>query len=271
MAEEAEVKIETGVVESNESEEHQYSDIEKEAMSLGWNPDGVEGKRNLSPEEFIDRQGLYDKIHSRDKRLKHLESQINKLAEESFKLEKRGYDNAIRELKDKQKEALDNANHDQFLSINDEIQDLQREKRGLEESRKINDIESILQSFVESNPWYNSDPELKKYFDRVTIGEQNLRIQNGDSNPDPEDILEVGLKEIKARFPEKFGRRPKEKAPMVEGGNHRTSSNRQSKTKTARDLPEEARTIGAQLVRLDAFESLDDYAKAYFERQERKK
>ena len=51
-----------------------YSDVELEAIEHGWNPDGVEGKRNLSAEEFMDRKPLYDKIHATEKKLRRLET-----------------------------------------------------------------------------------------------------------------------------------------------------------------------------------------------------
>lgn len=56
-----------------EQEEQQYSDIEVKAIEMGWNPEGVEGKRNLSAEEFVDRKELYDSIHSLKKQNKRLE------------------------------------------------------------------------------------------------------------------------------------------------------------------------------------------------------
>lgn len=54
MAEELKIELpeEQGVAEESTPE---YSEIELEAIEHGWNPEGVEGKRNLSAEEFLDR------------------------------------------------------------------------------------------------------------------------------------------------------------------------------------------------------------------------
>jgi len=53
----------------------EFSEVEQDAMSKGWSPDGVEGKPNLSAEEFVARQPLYDKLHKTDRAMKRVEDQ----------------------------------------------------------------------------------------------------------------------------------------------------------------------------------------------------
>ena len=52
MAEEAEFKLDLDVEEPIEATP-EYTEIEQEAMGFGWNPEGVEGKKNLTAEEFV--------------------------------------------------------------------------------------------------------------------------------------------------------------------------------------------------------------------------
>lgn len=57
----------------------EYSEIELNAIEKGWNPEGVEGKKNLSAEEFLDRQSLYDDLHSLKRQNKRLATDIENI------------------------------------------------------------------------------------------------------------------------------------------------------------------------------------------------
>lgn len=111
--------------------------------------------------------------------------------------------------------------------------------------------------WTQQNPWFNADPLLNNYAQAVHM---SLR-QSKPGLSLRENLAEVS-REIRSRFPEKFGAAER-RTPSVEGG----AGGMPSGAKRARgvsDLPAEARSVGNEFVKAGAFKSLAEYAKDYW-------
>lgn len=263
MSEEA---IESGVDTTLETEqpEQNYSEIELEAIEQGWNPEGVEGKRNLTAEEFLDRKPLYDKMHKLEKRLKEQDKKFDAMQQHEKMVRERMHQEHIAELKAAKKEAFNKFDYDAVEKIEDEIDQAKKEyeKETAPEAASASqaDIQATLESWVEKNPWYNEDKTLQRF----AIGEgQDYRNENPGASFD--EVLAHIAKTVKKEFPEKFQNMNRQKPSSVEGSS--TSGRRvpaTAKQKTAKDLPEEAIPVMRTLIRAGAFKSEQDYVNDYF-------
>ena len=116
-----------GSVAPNDEEVVDYSEVEQEAMKHGWRPDGVDGKRNLSAEEFMDRKPLFDRMHKQDKKIKQLEEGLNAALEHDQLMRKRMHEQHVQELEAARKEAFENADYDKFDKVDKEIRQAEKD------------------------------------------------------------------------------------------------------------------------------------------------
>lgn len=248
MGTEPEIKLD---IESVEPEAPDYSEVEIEAMEHGWNPEGVEGKRNLSAEEFMDRKPLYDEIHSTKKQIKRLQEGMDLLKAHHERVAELERAKALDYLKNQKKIALENEDFDAVLDIDDKIAEQKAAPNAAAPASN-----SAFEEWVEENTWYNQDSELKEYADM---------IGNGYAASHPKkpltDIYEYVSKEVKSRFPEKFGNTARHAPSPVEGGSKRRTTSRKL---SARDLPEDDYRIMKTIVRAGGITE-EQYLKEYAE------
>ena len=241
--------------EETQENEVKLSDVEQEALNHGWQPDGVEGKRNLSAEEFMDRKQLYDDLRALKKRNKRLEEKFNALNQHHQHVAEREREKVISELKQAKATAMSQEDYNAVVEIDEQLAAAKAEKP-VEDTTEKPTNEAFIE-WVSENKWYNTDPELRQYADMIGKGyyDQNNR-------PDVEEVYTFVAKEVKKRFPEKFST-PKSKTTLVEGA----TSGRSNKPKTPKysvsDLPEEDRRIMRTLVRTGTLTE-EQYLKEYF-------
>ena len=96
-----------------------YSAEEQEAMEHGWKPEGAEGKRNLSAEEFLDRQPLYDEMRSLKKQTRKLQEGMKAMEGMHDGIRARERADTIAELTAAKITALENDEYDQVVAIDD--------------------------------------------------------------------------------------------------------------------------------------------------------
>ena len=231
--------------ESNED----YSEIEQEAMQHGWRPEGVEGKRNLSAEEFMDRKELYSDLSALKKRLRRQEEKYSALEKHYNHVSEIERQKVLAELKAKKAQALEDQDYDAVVEIDEAITE---QKQKPAESKDTHN--EIFDEWVKDNDWYNSDPDMRAYADMVGRG----YYQPGMNY---EDVYSFVAKEVKSRFADKF-MSPKDKPTMVQGSSKGRSSPRSTKH-TVRDLPDEAKQVMRTLVRAGAMTE-EKYLKDYF-------
>jgi hypothetical protein len=252
MSEELEVdNVDVEVVNNEEEvEEHEFTDAEVEAMEHGWNPNGVDGKKNLSAEEYMDRKPLYDDLKSQNKKIKRMQESIDALKQFNDTISERERSKLLNQLKAAKKAALENDDYNAVVEIDERIADA-----------KVPNVQQqtpeIFSQWVSENSWYNTDNEMRQFADIIGTG----YAENHPNTPLDQIYEHVG-KEVRARFPEKFNTAPRAAKPSaVEGA---TKGRRASSKKySAKDLPEQDRQIMKTLIR-DGHMSEQEYLKKYF-------
>lgn len=251
VAEETREAVEKAVAsEEVSSAETEYNEIEQQAIEHGWNPDGVEGKRNLSAEEFMDRQPLYDDIRSLKKQYRKLQEGYEALTEHHKHVKEKERAKLIQQLKAAKKAALENDNYDAVVEIDDRI----AEAKVAPEDNATN---PTFEEWVDNNEWYHQDDEMRQYADMVGTG-----YYQQHPNKNVKEVYDYVAKEVKSRFPEKFGNQNRSKPTPVEGASKGSRSTPRSKY-SAKDLPDDARQIMKTIVRTGAMTE-EQYLKEYF-------
>lgn len=265
MSEEA--VIEEGSVDTpleSNNNEVQYTEIELEAMEQGWNPEGVEGKRTLTAEEFLDRKPIYDRLHKQDKTIKDLRKGLEAMQQHEKMVRGRMHQDHLAELKAAKKEAFERFDYDAVEKIDEDIHQakVEYDKTAAPAVPVVSaaDIQATLEVWVEKNTWYTEDKVMKRFAE----GEgQDFRKENPDASFD--EVLDHIAKVVKKEFPEKFQNMSRTKPSSVEGsatGGRRVPAT--PKQKSVKDLPEEAVSVMKTLVRAGAFKTEQDYVNDYF-------
>lgn len=262
MAEEVNEELETSV-ETVSEDAVEYSDVEQEAMAQGWNPEGVEGKRSLSAEEFLDRKPLYDKMHKLEKRLKDQDRKFDAMQQHEKMVRDRMHQDHLKELEEAKRKAYEEMDFDKADKITNDIIDAKVEhskEQQVTVAQTQEQIQATLTEWTEKNSWYNSDPVLQKE------AEKEGKLYRFENPGAPfEDLLEHVAKEVKSKFPEKFRNSKREQPSSVEGSaTGATRTPKAPKKKSVKDLPEEAISVMKTLVRTGAFKSEQDYVESYF-------
>lgn len=240
-----------GVESPNQGDtEVEYTDVEAEAMEHGWNPDGAPGKRNLTAEEFLDRQPLYDDIRTLKKETRKLREGLDAALASVEGARKRAAEAAIADLKAAKAQALENEEYDTVVAIDERLVE---EKEAAKAPVPNRDFET----WVDENEWYHQDSDMKQYADTIGAG-----YYQQDPNRPMRDVYEFVAKEVKARFPEKFGNVNRERPNSVESA----SKGRKARTgakHSAKELSDEERRIMRTIVRTGSI-SEAEYLKQYF-------
>lgn len=251
-----EVKIDLSQFKEDASSEEtteEYSEVESQAMEHGWTPEGVEGKRNLTAEEFMDRQPLYDDIKSHKKQIKQLKEGVEALRKHNETIAERERAKVVAELKQAKKLALEQENYDAVVELDDRIAESKASVPVPETQAKNAEFDA----FVEDNPWYQEDQELTTFAD--ALGTSYL-----SNNPHiPVDkVYSYVASQVKQRWPEKFSVPARRRPSPVEGAQ---SGRAATKSKySAKDLPEDARQMMKTIVKSGALTE-QEYLKQYFD------
>jgi len=246
-------ELEPEVLEQEVVAEPELTEVEQEAMQHGWTPEGVEGKRNLSAEEFMDRQPLYDDIRSLKKQTRKQQEAIDAMRQMQEGIRKRAAEEAIAKLNAQKKTALENENYDQVIAIDDEIAAQRASESAPETQTNI-----AFEQWVDENEWYTQDADMKQYADIVGAG-----YYQQNQNRSTQEVYDYVTKEVKKHFPEKFGNVNRTKPSSVEGATKgRTVTSPKSKH-SIKELPDSDIQIMKTLLRTTNMTEAE-YLKDYF-------
>ena len=101
-------------------------------------------------------------------------------------------------------------------------------------------VDPRFSAWVESNKWYEKNPEMREYADIIGQG-----YASKHKDIDPEDVLTYVTKEVKARFRDNFQNPNREKPSAVEG----TPIASTAKGKSSFELTEDERRVMNTFVR----------------------
>jgi len=240
---------------TDEVEEIEYSEIEQSAIEKGWNPEGVEGKKNLSAEEFLDRQSLYDDLHSLKRQNKRLQSDIENIAKYQKDIREDERRKVIEELKFQKKEALDVGDHDKVIEIDEQLADARETAKREDAEAQTNEDFDV---WVVENAWYNDDSDLRDEAD--VYGEAYWRRNPTKSRS---EVYDAVSKHIKRAYGEKFENPKRAKPSAVEPASGTPRKPRVKSKYNASDLPADQRSIMKTILRTTDMTE-EQYLKEYF-------
>ncbi len=238
----------------------EYTPAEQEAISMGWNPEGVEGKRNISAEEFVERKSLFDRIHKLERQTKTSDKVITALKKYNEQISEKAYERALTELKQQKYQALEEGDTTRVIELDDEIEKVRAEKpQPIEEEVSAQEAYAPEEwnrgftEFASQNVWYGRRPDMTQTADR-------LGAEFKEQNPDvsPEELFTYVKSEITSQFKDFFEEKPISK---VDSGTRRSKATAQKKS--IKDIPEEDREIALTLIRTGTI-SEEEYLKSYF-------
>jgi len=234
----------------------QYTEIEQEALTHGWKPDGVEGKRNVGADEFMDKKSLFDRIHKLEKSQSNDSRVINELKDHNSKIEINAYKKAISDLKSARKEAAKEDDVERVVEISDQIENMQSaEPRN--QPNQPNAWDEAFNDFTSGNVWYGRVPGMTQTAD--SIGTQ---FANANPNASPQQVYAHILDKVKQQYPDEFGT-PNNQRPAAVAGNKNGGTKLGKKSYTVKDLPEDYREMARRIISTGIKES--DYVKQVLE------
>lgn len=185
------------------------SPVEVEARDQGWvsKEEWIEAGRDESDwrpaKEFVERGELYKSIHQTKRELKQTQAALNALQNHHQMVYEKARQDALAELKMQKRQAIREGDLEALESVEDRIDELQaqhaKERQAFEQAqRQHQGPPPEYDAFLIRNPWYSSDKAMRDEADALGF----VYLNNGG---DKAGLLTHVEKEIKKRYPEKFG------------------------------------------------------------------
>jgi hypothetical protein len=239
------------------------TESEAKARRQGWRPkDEYRGPEEkwVDADAFLKRSDeelpvMRERLRKQDKDLAELKGTVTKFAEHHARVEKVAYERAMAEVKKQRREALAIGDADGFEAAEERIAELKEVKPAATQKEAAADIAPEVQTWVQANPWFRSEPRLAKYAETV-CGE----LQAEDPTRDLSDILKEVAKEVKQRFPEKFANAKRAAPPAVEGA---TTVSAGKGSKGFPNLPAAAKIACDKFIKQGLIKNRDEYLKYY--------
>ena len=246
-----EVKAATTEEEVVEPTEEDYTEAEQDAMDKGWNPEGVEGKPNLSADEFLRNESFFKEIHKLKRELKSNGEVIGALKEHNKQTQQKAYDKAVKDLKSEKKLAAKEEDLERMLEIDDQIEELQEVKKEADstttadevpEGLSQEDFQAAYVDFTKNNIWYgrvtDKTADAEAFYDEYSRRNPNAL---------PEDRFAHVNKEMRKAYPDDLGNQNRKRAAVSapKGG----GSDASAKTHTLSDVDEADRAIAKTLIK----------------------
>ena len=276
-------------VETQENVEQQA--LEDRARRQGWRPkDEYNGPadRWVPAQEFLDRgerewpilrervRTMSDRLASTERELieakgwvKEQSTVLTELRDMVRTSHKRGYEQAVAELSQRERRAVEEANTAEYDKIQAEKQRLGPPPVEKVEQRvepKVNGTQApimppedaaVVERWIGENPWFNNDPELNAV---ATSIHGVMRKQN------PTESLVDNLGRVKDRiaqmFPDKFDNPRRQRAAAVSSSASPITP--KSKHKTVNDLPQDAKEALARFKRQMPTFTDEEYLRNYY-------
>ena len=210
------------------------SEVEVSAREQGWvsEEEWVESGRSADEwrpaKEFVDRGELYKSIHQTKRELKQTQNALTALQKHHQFVFEKAHQKAIDELKREKRMAIKNEDFERLEAVEEEIETTQevyneqkKSQAVVEQATQTPTIHPDFVSWQARNSWYETDVDLREFADAV-----GLVYANKNPGIPPQEVLKHVEKQIRAKFPEKFG------AQKTAAPNPTASADRQ-KTRTA--------------------------------------
>lgn len=259
-------------IETEQSKE-EPSGLQNTARRMGWVPkDQFRGDPDkwIEAAEFV-RRGeenlpiARERNRSLERKIERLEKTISDFAEHHAATTKREYDKAYRQIQKELKLAVEDGDVNRYEELSTLKDDLEKTKPA-EPVKKdtVQEIseedQEILTEWITRNKWYETDHEMSAY--AFQMGEFLGKTKPGLQG---KAQLEEITKEVKLRFPEKFGGNNKRSgvSPVFDSDSSGEATRRSNKKGYA-DLPADAKAACDKFVKEIPKFTREQYLKDYF-------
>jgi hypothetical protein len=254
LAEEQKQELSPDKQEQQVEQKPALTAIEQQAQAQGWVPkDEWDGdpEQWRPAKEFVDRGELFKKIDEQNRTIKEFKRTLDEFSQHHKKVRETEYKRALDDLKKAKKEALLEGDADAVVDLDDKIALVREAQQEPVQQRQAPQVDAqqnvVFQAWVGRNGWYQSNPAMRAYADRVG---NDLGAQGGMSAT---DLLSRVEHEVKKQFAEKFNNPNRDKPGAVEG-----STNKGSKGKDNFVLTDDENRAMQRFVKMGAI-SKEDY------------
>ena len=192
------------------------TEVETQASEQGWmsKEAWVESGKDASEwrpaKEFVERGELFKHIHTTKRELKQTQAALTALQRHHQFVYEKAHQQAIKDLRHERRAALQDEDIDRVEAIEAEIETLntkhQQESQQLqaEVSAATAGPHPMFQAWANQNSWYNADEELRDFADAIGIVYAG---KHPEAKSNPQVVLDYVAKEVRKKYPEKFGTR----------------------------------------------------------------
>lgn len=239
--------VENNPIKSTETETPTELSMEDRAREMGWKPaEEYSGDKNkwVNAEVYVARAPLFEELDKQRKTVKKLTEQMAALTTYQTQIREDQTKKVIAELKQAKKLALDNADSEAVIEIDERLQEVREQITSQrQEARETSaEIRQEFRDFVKENSWYESDSTLKREADILGTAIWQKSISSGYT-PDLSDVYQEVATKIRKLYPEKFENQNKRTAPSVESGSTRSTGTSKKKAFGVEDLNEDERKV----------------------------
>jgi hypothetical protein len=262
----AALDVEENLEPDAEDEGVELSAEEQEAVDKGWNPEGVEGKPNLSADEFLRNESFFKEIHKLKRELKKNGEVVQALKEHNKQTSHKAYEKAVKDLKAAKKEAAKDEDLERVIEIDEQIDGLQDAKAEADKAAPVEapaglsevDFKNAYDDFTKANVWYGRKPDM-------TIDAEAIYDLYSRQNPNalPEDRFEHVKSEMKKAYPDDFGNQNRKRSSVSTPSKSGTPN--KSKTYSLNDVDQADRAIANTLIKSGTMTE-SEYLADYFQK-----
>ena len=204
-------------------ETKEYSDIERQAIDQGWDPN-YEGDNKRSAREFVDRGELLGKIKSQSAEIKAVHKLAAELSQHNKNVQAAAYEQALRDLKDAKVKALDEGKHGKTLKLDDAIDQTKAALAQLRAApvtpQQTGESEAFKQ-FQKDNPLYTTDDDFQAWTHGIA-----LRYAKNHANASEEEVYSHITEEArKEKVKQKFVNAVRKGPPSPDGEGRSSGGN----------------------------------------------
>ncbi len=261
-----ETKIEQPVIQ--QEPEKELTDIEKEAISMGWKPKDVfdeekAGKAHISAEEYVNRRPIYQKVAAERAKTRELEKVVHQLGEHLRKTSEAAYQRALSTLNNERALAFAAKDAERFNQAEAQMQQLfveqQEQQIPVPQTLEVKEPTPGEIAFAARNKaWFNHDPENADVVAEAVAADQYWAAKRPELSNEDRLILVEG--DIKRTYPDLFVKKTtrRDDPPMVAQNTEKPSPKRGP---SVHNFTNQQRQFGAEMVSRGIYNSLDEYAK----------
>ncbi len=259
------------VAEKVEEPAKELSDIEKQAVEMGWRPaakfdTSTEGKRFIGAEEFVERGQLFKKIDHQKSELHELKNVLKDMSDHYKKTEELAYNRALNDLLTARDRAVEEGNIEDFKRIDSQVAEVSKQAQELQKLPAIaapqaepEPLSREAESFYTRNQhWFNNNSLENSRMVNFAASADKIMMQ---SRPDLSEKQRIELIEadIQLAFPHRFENANRSAPPTVAMASAESRSTKGSDL--VGKLSHRQQALAKAMIAQGLYTSAEEYAK----------